>query len=87
MDTEKIRKDFPVAQKYTYLDSACMALKPKQVIEAMNRYYNEFPACGERSSHKLGNKVTEEYEESRKKVAKFIGAKKEEIIFTTTWNY
>jgi len=59
-----------------------MALKPKQVVDAMNRYYLEFPACGERSSHRLGKQVTEEYEAARSKVAKFIGAKSEEIIFT-----
>ena len=82
MNIDKIRQDFPVLSKHVYLDSACMALKPKQVVEAMNRYYLEFPACGERSSHRLGRQVTEEYEAARKKVAKFIGAKSEEIIFT-----
>jgi cysteine desulfurase / selenocysteine lyase len=83
MKTEKIREDFPVLQKkIAYLDSACMTLRPKQVIEAMNRYYLEFPACGERSSHQLGRRVTEEYSSARKKIAKFIGAKENEIIFT-----
>ena len=82
MNIEKIRNDFPIVEKHVYLDSACMSLKPKQVVEAMNKYYLEYTACGERSSHRLGKRVTEEYEEARKKIAKFIGAKTEEIIFT-----
>jgi cysteine desulfurase/selenocysteine lyase len=83
MNTDKIRQDFPVLQKkITYLDSACMALKPVQVVEAMNRYFLEFPACGERSSHRLGRQVTEEFEAARKKIAQFINADPEETIFT-----
>ncbi len=83
MNVEKIRQDFPVLQqKIAYLDSACMALKPRQVVEAMGRYFYEFPSCGERSSHRLGRRVTEEFEEARKKTAKFIGAKPEEVAFT-----
>ncbi len=82
VNTEKIRKDFPILGKYTYLDSACMALKPRQVVDAMNRYFLEYPACGERSSHRLGNRVTEEFEIARKRIADFIGARREEIVFT-----
>lgn len=77
------REDFPVLKNsFSYIDSACMALKPRQVVDAMNRYYLEFPACGERSAHRLGAKVTEEFHAARKAVAKFIGAKENEIIFT-----
>ena len=60
MDVNKIRSDFTVlslelyGKPLVYLDSACMALKPKQVIEVMNQYYFENPACGGRSVHKLG---------------------------------
>jgi len=92
MDTSKIRQDFPVLsgdnkgnseQPLIYFDNACMALKPRQVVEAMNTYYNEFPACAGRSVHKLSNKVEEQRKASRETLQKFIGAKKaEEIIFT-----
>ena len=83
MNTDKIRKDFPLLEKnIVYLDSACMSLKPRPVVEAMNDYYYNYPSCGERSAHRLGKKVTEEYETARKKVARFVGAKQEEIIFT-----
>jgi len=89
IDTEKIRKDFPVYDRkingkpVIYIDSACVSMKPKQVIEAINRYYNEFPACGGRSIHKLGKQVDEEVEKSRKEIKNFFNAKSEkEIIFT-----
>jgi cysteine desulfurase / selenocysteine lyase len=60
-----------------------MTLRPRQVVEAMDRYYLEFPACGERSHHKLGKRVTEEVVKAREQVRRFINARKsEEIIFT-----
>lgn len=65
-----------------YFDSACMSLKPKQVVEAMNEYYLDYPACAGRSSHHLGEIVTKKVEETRKTVAKFINAKNEkDIVF------
>ena len=65
-----VRNDFPVLKRIinghplVYLDSACMALKPKQVIEAMNAYYENFPACGGRSIHTLGEEASNAYTES-----------------------
>jgi len=89
MNLEKIREDFPVLQKkingkpIIYFDNACMSLRPKNVVEAMNEYYEDYPGCAGRSIHKFGNKVTDKVKESREIIAKFIGAKKsEEIIFT-----
>jgi cysteine desulfurase/selenocysteine lyase len=83
MDASKIRQDFPVFDKgITYMDSACMSLKPRQVLWAMNEYYNEYPACVGRSNHRLGERAKNAYEEARKTMAKFICAKPEEIIFT-----
>lgn len=84
-----MRKDFPILQKkfdgkpLIYFDNACMTLRPVQVINAVIRYYEEFPACGERSHHRLGRMVTEEVENARKTMKDFLGAKNEkEIIFT-----
>jgi len=86
MNTEKIRKDFPVLnqkKRVIYFDNACMSLRPVQVISKINEYYNEYPACGGRSYHKLGKKVTEEVNLARKEIKKFFNAKSEkEIIFT-----
>lgn len=89
MNVEKIRKDFPILEKkvngknITYFDNSCMTLRPRQVIDAMNEYYYEYPSCALRSLHKLSKKATEKFEESRREVQKFVNAKKtEEIIFT-----
>ncbi len=83
-NVEKIREDFPVLSKsIIYFDSACMSLKPKQVINKINEYYNEYPACAGRSSHKLATKVETEVAKARNEVKNFINAKYDsEIIFT-----
>ncbi|VVB95961.1 Cysteine desulfurase [uncultured archaeon] len=89
MDIQKIRHDFPaLAKKWNgkypiYFDNACMTLKPAQVMDAMNEYYNEYPVCGGRSLHRMAKKVDENVIESREKFQKFLGASRpEEIIFT-----
>ena len=89
MDIKKIRRDFPALWKKwngkypVYFDNACMTLKPKPVIDAMNEYYTEYPVCGGRSIHKMAKKVDEKVTESREKFWKFLGAScYEEIIFT-----
>lgn len=89
MDVEKIRADFPVLQlqlkgrPIIYFDNACMSLRPKQVVEAMEEYYLKYPACAGRSAHKLGDMVTKKYYDARATMAKFINAgRPEEVIFT-----
>ncbi len=87
LNTDKIRADFNILSSKNglvplYLDNACMSLKPLQVVEAMNDYYFNYPACAGRSSHKLGDKVTKKVKEARQIIAKFINAKEEEIVFT-----
>lgn len=85
MNVNKIRDDFSILKdgKLIYFDSACMSLKPRQVVDKINEYYNEYPACVGRSSHRLGRRASEEYNQSRTLIQKFIGAKnEEEVIFT-----
>jgi cysteine desulfurase/selenocysteine lyase len=89
MNVNKIRDDFLVLQKkisgkpIIYFDNACMTLKPKQVVDKMIEYYDEYPACVGRSNHKLGERASREYNEARVSIKKFINAKSEkEIIFT-----
>ncbi|MEI7810539.1 MAG: cysteine desulfurase [bacterium] len=88
LNTDKIRANFNIlngkdGKNPIYFDSACMSLKPKCVVDAMNEYYNSYPACAGRSTHKLGDKATKKVKEARGLVAKFINAKDEkEIIFT-----
>ncbi|MFX1606705.1 MAG: aminotransferase class V-fold PLP-dependent enzyme [Promethearchaeota archaeon] len=89
MDTEKIRSDFPVLQReikgkpLRYMDSACMSLKPRQVIDAVVEYYENFPACAGRSVHRLSHEVEEARFKARETMKDFIGADKtKEVIFT-----
>jgi cysteine desulfurase/selenocysteine lyase len=88
VDWKKIRDDFPVTKRkidgksIIYLDSACMALKPKQVIDACCYYYNNLGACGGRSIHALARETTELRDDAREKITKHINAKStNEIIW------
>ncbi len=86
---EQTRADFPIlrrivhGQPLVYLDSAASSQKPRQVLEAMQSYYEQTHANVHRSIHTLGEEATEVYEAARDAVRVFIGARfREEIIFT-----
>lgn len=71
------------AEAPTYLDSACMTLRPQAVIDAITDYYTNYPACGGRSIHKLSWQVTENFEIARDQIRRFLGAEQStEIVFT-----
>ena len=79
------KKDFPILNnnKIAYLDSGATTQKPKQVIDAITKYYEEYNANIHRGAYSLSIKATEEYENVRAKIAKFINARySEEIIYT-----
>lgn len=86
LNVVKIKSDFPIFKNdpsLVYLDSTATSLKPKIVIEKEQEYYEKYSANIYRGLYKISEKATEEYEETRQDVAKFIGAKRgEEIIFT-----
>jgi cysteine desulfurase/selenocysteine lyase len=89
MNAEKLRNDFAVlwhrikGKPIIYLDSACQSLRPRLVVDKMSQYYNEYPACGARSQHKLGKRVDEEVAKAREIARKFFGARNaDEIVFT-----
>lgn len=80
-----IKEDFPLLNNraISYLDSSATTQKPKQVIEAVQKFYEQSNANPHRGAYELSVEATEIYEETRKKVADFIHAKQaEEIIFT-----
>ena len=80
-----IRDDFPILQnrKMAYLDSGATTQKPKQVIEAIEKFYENNNANPHRGAYSLSIEATEEYENTRKKIADFINARyPEEIIFS-----
>jgi cysteine desulfurase / selenocysteine lyase len=76
--------EFPVlAQEgLVYLDSAATSQTPRTVIEAMDRYYNEYRASIHRGVYPLAAEATEAYEVAREKVAAFAGSTIGETVFT-----
>ena len=85
MNLSNIKKEFPIFnnKKLVYLDSANSSQKPQSVIDRINDFYsNEFSNVG-RSVHALSIAATNNYENTRVSVQKYINAKnKEEIVFT-----
>ncbi len=87
MNVEEIRKDFPVLERevngrrLAYLDNGATSQKPLQVIGAIRDYYLMHNANVHRGIHKLSEEATVMYEEARKKVANFINAEEEEVVF------
>ncbi|WP_125763362.1 cysteine desulfurase [Companilactobacillus hulinensis] len=81
--------DFPILHQkvndedLVYLDNAATTQKPKQVVEAMEKFYYNDNANVHRGVHTLAERSTEQFEAAREKVRKFINAKSnKEIIFT-----
>jgi cysteine desulfurase / selenocysteine lyase len=86
---EQTRRDFPILDRVVngrplvYLDSAASSQRPRIVIEAMSRYYEQTHANVHRSIHTLGEEATELYEMARDRVQRFIGAAhREEVVIT-----
>ena len=84
----KIREDFPILNRkvhgnkqLVYFDNAATTQKPRQVIEAIHDYYMNYNANIHRAVHQLAEEATNAYEGARDKVAKFVNASREEIIF------
>lgn len=89
IDVEKIRKDFPILDQIVndeplvYLDNAATTQKPKAVLEAVNRYYQEDNANVHRGVHTLAERATASYERARETVRRFINASStKEVLFT-----
>jgi cysteine desulfurase/selenocysteine lyase len=88
-DLQKVRNDFPILDRKAhgkpliYFDNAATTQKPLAVINATSRYYELYNANIHRAVHLLSTLATEEYDEARKKVQRYLNAPaKEEIIFT-----
>lgn len=85
MEINNIKKDFPLLENenITYLDSGATTQKPIQVIKAVEGFYQKYNANPHRGAYSLSVEATEQYENTRTKIAKFINAKhREEIIFS-----
>lgn len=78
------RDDFPmIKDDLIYLDNGATTFKPKCVLEAMNDYYENYSANAHRGDYSISYKVDIAYENARVKVAKFINAEIDEVVFTS----
>ena len=79
------RDDFPkeLMDNVIYLDNGATTFKPKVVLDKMNEYYTKYCANAHRGDYSLSYKVDVEYENARIKVAKFINANPDEVVFTS----
>ena len=84
-----VRQDFPIfertirdGKKLVYLDSGATSQKPLSVIDAESDFYKFHNAAVHRGAHQLAEEATDAYEGARLKVANFIGAQEEQIVFT-----
>lgn len=88
-DLSSCKKDFPIFERKVrggnsliYLDSGATSQKPNSVIEAESNFYRTVNAAVHRGAHLLAEEASEAYESAREKVAAFIGAISNEVIFT-----
>ena len=89
LDVQKIRADFPALHQsvhgrpLVYLDNAATTQKPRAVIDAIRRYYEEDNANVHRGVHLLSQRATDAYEDARETVRAFINAAStREIVYT-----
>jgi cysteine desulfurase/selenocysteine lyase len=84
-----IRADFPILAEevnghpLVYLDSAATSQKPRVVLDAERRYYERSNAAVNRGAHTLAALATDEFEDARATVARFVGARTDEIVWTS----
>jgi cysteine desulfurase/selenocysteine lyase len=90
LDIAKIRKDFPILKRevngkpLVYFDNAATSQTPKQVIDVIVDYYENYNANIHRGVHALSQEATDKYEQAREKIQRHFNIlKSQEIIFTS----
>jgi cysteine desulfurase/selenocysteine lyase len=89
LDVAAIRREFPILDRtvrggkpLSYLDNAASSQRPRAVIDAMSRYYEQSHANVHRGVHWLSQEATDLFEGAREKVRRFINARStREIVF------
>ncbi|HMF29685.1 MAG TPA: SufS family cysteine desulfurase [Candidatus Cybelea sp.] len=86
--TERIIADFPILARPTsrgkrlvYLDSAATSQKPRAVIQTLVDYYEQYNANIHRGVYEIAARATAEFEQARVKLARFVGAQTNEIVW------
>ncbi len=87
MNVAELRADFPALQQkvhgrpLVYLDNAATTHKPKAVLDALDKFHREDNSNVHRGVHTLSQRATDSYEGARARIAHFLGAETNEIIF------
>jgi len=85
MDILNIKNQFPIFEHQptvTYLDTGASSLTPRPVIDAVNKYYEQYPVNVHRGLYRLSEQATEECGKTRSAIADFLNAEPDEIVFT-----
>lgn len=89
LDVSAIKRDFPIfdqemrgGKRLVFLDSGATSQKPVQVMDAERNFYSTNNAAVHRGSYLLAERASEAFEGARARVAQFIGAESDEIVFT-----
>ncbi|MCX6449071.1 MAG: aminotransferase class V-fold PLP-dependent enzyme, partial [Actinobacteria bacterium] len=89
VDLSKYKKDFPILSRKVrdnnpliYLDNGATSQKPEVVIAAESNFYRTINSAVHRGAHLLAEEASQAYEAARENLANFIGAKRDEVIFT-----
>jgi len=89
LDVDRIRRDFPIlhrtvrdGQRLVYLDSGATSQKPTAVLDAERAFYERCNAGVHRGAHALAEEATDAYEDARARIAGFVGARANDLVFT-----
>jgi cysteine desulfurase / selenocysteine lyase len=89
LDVAGVRADFPIlsrtvrgGRKLVYLDSGATSQRPRQVLDAERAFLEQHNAAVHRGAHQLAEEATDAYEAARARIAAFVGAGPEELVFT-----
>ena len=89
LDVAAIRADFPILSRtvrdgrsLVYLDSGATAQRPRQVLDAERAFLEQHNAAVHRGAHQLAEEATDAYESARARIAAFVGADPNEVVFT-----
>jgi len=88
-EVARIRADFPILARtvrdgapLVYLDSGATSHKPVQVLDAERDFYERLNSAPHRGAHALSEEATAAYEGARERIAAFIGAQAQDVVFT-----
>ncbi|WP_426623920.1 SufS family cysteine desulfurase [Leifsonia sp. McL0607] len=89
LDPVRLRSDFPILARevnghpFVYLDSGATSLKPRQVLDAERAFVERYTSAVHRGAHTVAGEATELFEEARARVAGFVGARADELVWTS----